>query len=631
MSTADQSLTAGALSFIEGYGSSEESDNETEIFSAKNQNLKQVVECREEDNEPSDQPTANADNEKKTDDAAIQTKEPQIDTEANAISSKPAALDNQEEENEESRMEICVQEEDPDLKPETDSHGKGAEKPQLMATEQMVNAVPNTVEVETSEEFVNGNELEKSTGEKDTGQEAIEAPAMDDNGDDEKIVKDQEEQPVVNGDDDATTVMVEKPAKDSWRQDGGGGGNSESGDSEDDSSSSSSSDTSDSSSDDESSADEQVGSDEDEEEEEEDRRKTATSKQNGKQKNKTAEFSLSDLPPIEDLHISVPEFECVELGRISSIVDTLVVVQSLPNKPAVDVDTVLFLEKGKRPLGKVFDVIGPVATPYYCVRFNSADHIKEQKGVEKGTEVFLAPRTPHTSFIFFEQLLKMKGTDASWKDDQETPAAFADYSDDEAERAAKNKNKKKKDAANQGALARKEAGEVALGAPPRKEQRRGARAYQPPRAGTQLSQNAFYRQNRRYNPRDAGPIRWDHSHANLQHPPQHHQGYTRPPPPHMPPPSFAGTGGGGYSVPPPGYFNPHQQQLSAPPPGHSGNHPPPGPHYMNGSHPPPQSNNYFMPPPHRQNEGGRHHHNYPPPTGNAFPPQSFDGTCPPGT
>ena len=35
----------------------------------------------------------------------------------------------------------------------------------------------------------------------------------------------------------------------------------------------------------------------------------------------------------------------------------------------------------------------------------------------------------------------MKGTDASWKDDQETPAQFADYSDDESEQKSRKKNK----------------------------------------------------------------------------------------------------------------------------------------------------------------------------------------------
>ena len=80
--------------------------------------------------------------------------------------------------------------------------------------------------------------------------------------------------------------------------------------------------------------------------------------------------------------------------------DTLVVVQSMPGKPAVDLETVLFLDKGSRPLGKVFDVIGPVSLPLYCVRFNSHDHIKEA-GVSVGTSVYVAPRYSHSSTFLF--------------------------------------------------------------------------------------------------------------------------------------------------------------------------------------------------------------------------------------
>lgn len=35
------------------------------------------------------------------------------------------------------------------------------------------------------------------------------------------------------------------------------------------------------------------------------------------------ELGIEDLPPIEELTITVPESDCVELGKISGIVDTL--------------------------------------------------------------------------------------------------------------------------------------------------------------------------------------------------------------------------------------------------------------------------------------------------------------------
>ena len=38
--------------------------------------------------------------------------------------------------------------------------------------------------------------------------------------------------------------------------------------------------------------------------------------------------------------------------------------------------------------------------------------------------MFMAPRTEHTAFVFLGQLLNLKGTDASWRNDEEVPAKF---------------------------------------------------------------------------------------------------------------------------------------------------------------------------------------------------------------
>ena len=145
------------------------------------------------------------------------------------------------------------------------------------------------------------------------------------------------------------------------------------------------------------------------------------------------ELLPADLPPIEELHITVPEYECLEIGTISSIVDQIVVVKSKPNTAALNLESVLFLEKGKRTLGHVFDVIGPVMQPFYCVRFNSKEHISEKK-IEIGCPVFFAPRTEHTNFVFLAELMKLKGSDASWENDREPPISHVEYSDDEQER-----------------------------------------------------------------------------------------------------------------------------------------------------------------------------------------------------
>lgn len=112
-----------------------------------------------------------------------------------------------------------------------------------------------------------------------------------------------------------------------------------------------------------------------------------------------------------------------------------VVVDSLPKSRPIDIDSVLFLDKGTKPLGHVFDVLGNVSNPMYCVRFNSNKQIQE-KGITVGTLVYVAPRTEHTSFVAVSELMKQKGCDASWKNDIEPPNA-QDFSDDEEERKAR--------------------------------------------------------------------------------------------------------------------------------------------------------------------------------------------------
>uniref|UniRef100_A0A8D8NWX4 H/ACA ribonucleoprotein complex non-core subunit NAF1 n=1 Tax=Culex pipiens TaxID=7175 RepID=A0A8D8NWX4_CULPI len=143
-----------------------------------------------------------------------------------------------------------------------------------------------------------------------------------------------------------------------------------------------------------------------------------------------------ELPPIEELQISVREEECKPVGHVQSIVAQIVIVQSYAGVELLNLDTVLFLEKGKRPLGKIFDVIGQVAAPMYCVLFNSRQEVIS-KGITVGTPVYCAPQTEHTQFIILSDLMKHKGSDASWQDDIETPEFAQEFSDDEEERRAR--------------------------------------------------------------------------------------------------------------------------------------------------------------------------------------------------
>lgn len=159
------------------------------------------------------------------------------------------------------------------------------------------------------------------------------------------------------------------------------------------------------------------------------------------------EKTVEDLPPIEDLHISVPEAECIKIGKVQSIVAQLLLVETLPGTAPLDLDTVLFLDQGARPLGRIFDVIGQITAPMYCIRFNSRHHI-EELGIEIGMDVYCAPRSEHTSFVILSNIMNMKGSDASWENDIEADPSRQDYSDDEEERAARRAARNARSSAN---------------------------------------------------------------------------------------------------------------------------------------------------------------------------------------
>lgn len=151
------------------------------------------------------------------------------------------------------------------------------------------------------------------------------------------------------------------------------------------------------------------------------------------------EFLLDDLPPIEDLKIQVDEKECLEMGVITSIVDQLVLAEAYPFSTPLDIDSILFIDHGKKALGQIFDVIGPVSKPIYCIRFNSNEDIIA-KGISVGDKVFCAPRTEYTSYVVLSSIMG-KGSDASWKNDVEPPESLLEYSDDEQERKSKRSHK----------------------------------------------------------------------------------------------------------------------------------------------------------------------------------------------
>ncbi|XP_061736839.1 H/ACA ribonucleoprotein complex non-core subunit NAF1 isoform X3 [Nerophis ophidion] len=157
------------------------------------------------------------------------------------------------------------------------------------------------------------------------------------------------------------------------------------------------------------------------------------------------ELLLEDLPAVEELNVSLPDAVALTpVGTVSSIIQKLVIIQSLKDTTPLTDDSLIF-RSDRLALGKVFEVFGPVYSPLYVLRFNSPEELSN-KGLTLGLTVYCAPdMEEYTGYILIQQLNLLKGSDASWKNDQEPPEEALDYSDDEKEQQAKKaKNAKKK-------------------------------------------------------------------------------------------------------------------------------------------------------------------------------------------
>lgn len=160
------------------------------------------------------------------------------------------------------------------------------------------------------------------------------------------------------------------------------------------------------------------------------------------------EVTIDELPPPEQVEIVLDEkVKLKEVGRVISRVDKLVVVKSTSDNSApLDEETIIF-DANRKSIAKIFEIFGPVATPFYSIRLGTLDEIdKRGLALDVGALVYYAPdRTEYTKFIFnVDEMRREKGSDASWLHDNEPPVECLDYSDDEKEKRAKKAASKKK-------------------------------------------------------------------------------------------------------------------------------------------------------------------------------------------
>ncbi|KAL7328435.1 hypothetical protein PS15p_206705 [Mucor circinelloides] len=156
---------------------------------------------------------------------------------------------------------------------------------------------------------------------------------------------------------------------------------------------------------------------------------------------------------IVDFVVEKPQFEMnaqteiIFAGSIFQVIDNVIVIHCKPHSEYSTLDQgSLLVYENREVMGEVFETFGPVARPYYSVRFNDAKEIN-QEFAKVGQDVYFVPSYQKTQIVETEKLRKMKGTDASNVYDEEVGEDELEFSDDEKEmeyRQRKNREKKMK-------------------------------------------------------------------------------------------------------------------------------------------------------------------------------------------
>ncbi|XP_045468140.1 H/ACA ribonucleoprotein complex non-core subunit NAF1-like [Harmonia axyridis] len=157
-----------------------------------------------------------------------------------------------------------------------------------------------------------------------------------------------------------------------------------------------------------------------------------------------------ELPDITSLELNDKD-QFIYMGHFENVIDNIVTVAALPQMPAYDLETLLFLEEGRKVLGYIFDVMGPVTAPVYIILMKSAEAIADLQ-LEKGAKVYCAPQSKYTKYILLQELMNIRGSDASWIGDVEVPQELQEYSDDEQEQLSKKVTKRKRIQEKEGEL-----------------------------------------------------------------------------------------------------------------------------------------------------------------------------------
>lgn len=111
-----------------------------------------------------------------------------------------------------------------------------------------------------------------------------------------------------------------------------------------------------------------------------------------------------------------PETTVVLAGSVFQVIQSVVVIHCRPNSEFSTLDQgSLLVYEDRQVMGEVFETFGPVARPYYSVRFNDNNDIR----CKVGDPVFYVPSYEKTKIVETEKLKQIKYTDASNVFDEE--------------------------------------------------------------------------------------------------------------------------------------------------------------------------------------------------------------------
>lgn len=139
-----------------------------------------------------------------------------------------------------------------------------------------------------------------------------------------------------------------------------------------------------------------------------------------------------------------PQTEIIMAGTIFQIINNVIVIHCRPGSEYNTLDAgSLLVYENREVIGEVFETFGPVARPFYSVRFNDAKEINQELA-KVGTTVYYVPSYRKTQIVETEALKKIKGTDASNVYDEEVDEEDMEFSDDEQEMQFKKKRNREK-------------------------------------------------------------------------------------------------------------------------------------------------------------------------------------------